>query len=265
MDAEGGVRRRVHATTKEEHTPAPSDEPMATWSAVSDSIKAAATTFRKKHGRPAVLVIDSAELIAKERPEFLTKLQNFAKQRTDEGNLRVVLVSSDGSVLQQLKSRSAWSRALDPFEVGDICDEDAVELLRVQGVGDDQARVAVRDITGGRFALLQRYVGSWAAKGNEATCDERFALVEEQLRAAVKLPRDHPLFRELVKRTVLDSATTDALVSEDTRKALLAENILAAHFPRTKAYSFHSRYVESFFKGVFAADAEGPKPVGSGG
>ena len=258
VDAEGGVRRRrVNATAMEERKHLPSEEPMATWSAVSDSIKDAAIAFKKKRGRPAVLVIDSVELIAKKKPEFLADLQTFAKQMTDGGNLRVVFVSSDDSVLQQLKSRSAWSRALKPpYEVGDIDDTDAVEFLTGKGVEENQAAEAVRDITGGRFELLNDYVAAYNEAGNKDARDEKFALVEEQLRTSVKLPRDHPLFRELLKRCTLDSATTDALVSEEARKALLAENILAAHFPRTKAYTFHSRYVETYFKGVFAAEGK---------
>jgi KaiC/GvpD/RAD55 family RecA-like ATPase len=257
VDAEGGARRRINATTKEERTPKPSEEPMATWSAVSDSIKAAAIKFHDKHGRPAVLVIDSVELIAKEAPEFLTKLQNFAKQRTDSGTLRVVFISSDGSVLKQLKSQSAWSRALKPpFEVGDIPDADAVEFLKGKGVAEEQAAEAVRVITGGRFALLTDYVAAYNAMGNKAAAAELFNAVEEQLSERVKLPRDHALFRALVEKGVVDAKAANALVSEDTRSALLAENILAAHYPRTKAYTFHSRYVETFFKGVFGVEGE---------
>jgi hypothetical protein len=244
--------------------PALSEEPMATWSAAADSIQAAAIKFHEKHGRPAVLILDSVELIAKDNPAFLIKLQSFAKQWTDMGTLRVVLISSDGSVLKLLRSQSAWSRALKPpFEVGDIADADAVQFLMGKGVEENQAAEAVRDITGGRFALLSDYVAAYKAVGNKAAREELFKTIEKQLRGPVKLPRDHALFRALVENGAVDSNTADALAPEDAQKALLAGNILAGHYSHTKAYTFHSRFVQSFFTGVFGAKRE--EGAGQGG
>jgi hypothetical protein len=47
-----------------------SDEPDATWAAVRDVLLKAAAAFRAKHGRPAVLIIDAADYVAKKRPSF---------------------------------------------------------------------------------------------------------------------------------------------------------------------------------------------------
>jgi hypothetical protein len=253
-----GVRRRINATTKEEREPLPSEEPMATWNSVSDSIKAASIKFHEKHGRPAVLIFDSSERIAKASPAFLAELQEFAKDMTDSGILRVVFVSSDGSVLAQLRGRSAWSRALKPpFEVGDISDADAVEFLKGKGVEEEQATEAVRDITGGRFALLTDYLSAYKSVGNKVALREFWNSIEEQLSERVKLPPDHAFFRKMVEQGCVDSATARSLVSEETRKALLSGNIVAAHYARTQALTFHSRYVETFFKRVFAESDEG--------
>jgi hypothetical protein len=46
-----------------------------------------------------------------------------------------------------------------PFEVGDISDKEAVEFLTRKGVEEKQAEEAVRDITGGRFELLNEVRG----------------------------------------------------------------------------------------------------------
>jgi hypothetical protein len=252
FDAEGGVRRRINATTKEENKPEPSREPMATWSLVSDSIKVAAMMFRKKYGRPAILIIDSAERIAKKNPEFLAELQDFAKDRTDEGNLRVVFVSSDGSVLQQLKSRSAWSRAFKPpYEVGDIFDKDAVDFLKGKGVEENQAIEAVMNITGGRFELLNDYVAAYKVMGNKSTYEQLFKETILSLRLA-GLEKNHEFFKILVTNQSIDDDPARILWKDkfdSTMKILLEKNIIAAHPNLT--YTFHSRYVETFFKKVF--------------
>jgi hypothetical protein len=260
VDLIAGLRRRVNATTKEERAPLPSNEPMVTWNRVSRSIKAAAITFCEKHGRPAALIIDSAELIAKENPKFLSLLQTFAKKMTDDGILRVVFVSSDGSVFKQLDSENASSRSLDPYEVGDICDEDAVVFLTGKGVEKNQAVEAVRDITGGRFALLQRYVGSWAAKGNKATSEKLFEKTSMVLDAS-HIDERHEFFRALVDKTTIKDRPARQLWGgtdkfDSAMRVLVGNNIVSAHPNST--YTFHSRHVETFFKEVF-------RPGGGGG
>jgi hypothetical protein len=254
VDVEAGIVRRMNMETREVRDVPLSEEPSATWGKAALAIKAAASAFKKKHGRPAVLVIDSAELLAKQAPAFLEELQLFAKQRTDEGNLRMIFVSSDGSVAEQLDSRSASSRGLDPVEVGDICDKDAVEFLKGKGVEESQATEAVRDITGGRFALLQRYVGSWAAKGNEATRADLHKKTMNSLRLAGLDPR-HAFFHALVAQLRIDDDPARDMLGVEHQsilRTLLEKNIVAAHPDLT--YTFHSRYVETFFTRVFAQE-----------
>ena len=151
------------------------EEPAGTWRKAAIAITQAAIKFLHKHNRPAVLIIDSAERLAQENPAVLQQLQLFAKQRTDEGCLRVVFVSSDRSVLEQLLSRSAKSRMRKPpFEVCDISDKEAVEFLTRKGVEQEKAEEAVRDITGGRFVLLNDYIRVWRSAGNDATRQKLF-------------------------------------------------------------------------------------------
>jgi hypothetical protein len=57
----------------------------------------------------------------------------------------MVFISSDGSVLKQLKGQSAWSRALKPpFEVGDIADADAARRAEILSVGHPRRVLAAR-------------------------------------------------------------------------------------------------------------------------
>jgi hypothetical protein len=234
-------------------------EPNASWATALEFIKAAAIKFHEKHGRPVVLIIDGVERIAEQNPLFLHRLQGDAhRAAADCGALRVVLVASDGGALAQLKSHSAWSRACEPFEVGDISDEDAVEFLKSRGVPDKAAAEAVSDCTGGRLVLLHTHAARRSfGSGNKEVLKDHFRFIKEQLRNRVKVPRDHALFRALVERGAIGADEAAALASADALDALVKAFILSAHHPQAKAYTFHSRYVETFFKGVFAAEGRG--------
>jgi hypothetical protein len=224
----------------------PDTEPSATWVRASLAIRGAAIKFYDKHKRPAVLIIDGVELFAEKNPEFLANLQDFAKDRTDEGSLRMVFVSSDGSVLEQFQRRSAWSRAHDPFEVGDISDKEAVEFLTRKGVAEEKAEEAVRDITGGRFELLNDYLH--VSESNDAKRQQLFNETKKSLRLA-GLSAHHELFRTLVaQKYVRDDPARDLCGDQHDQilRSLLDMNIIAAHPDYT--FTFHSRHVESFFK-----------------
>ena len=235
----------------------PDTEPSATWVRASLAIRGAAIKFYDKHKRPAVLIIDGVELFAEKNPEFLANLQDFAKDRTDEGSLRMVFVSSDGSVLEQLKRRSAKSRMRKlPFEVGDISDKEAVEFLKRKGVEQEQAEEAVRDITGGRFELLNDYLS--VSTGNDATRQELFKETRDAVES-VGIDERHPLFGALVAQQRIDKSPAKRLLgakADTTLCALLDKNIIAAHPDYT--FTFHSRHVESFFKQEVETQSDSP-------
>lgn len=129
VDVTGGIRRLLSQVTKEEKLPAAKEEPRATWLQLYPQLLEGSAAFRRKHGRPATLVLDGVDVIAKEDPAFLDMLQIFAKNAADAGTMRVIFVSSDGTAPTRLESRSEWSRAANPLEVGDISDEEAVNFL----------------------------------------------------------------------------------------------------------------------------------------
>ncbi len=173
----------------------------------------------------------------------------------------MVFVSSDGSVLEQFQSQSAMSRMRKPpFEVGDVSDTDAVEFLKGKRVEEKQAEEAVRDITGGRFALLNDYLRGWRSAGNDATRQELFDKTQKVLHKA-NISKHHDLFRVLVTEQRIKDSQVRSLCGEKadaTLSALLEKNIIAAHPNET--FTFHSRHVESFFKGVFASPAATSPP-----
>jgi hypothetical protein len=235
------------------------EEPAGTWRKAAIAIRQAAIKFRRKHKRPAVLIIDSAELLAQKNPAFLEQLQDFSKDRTDEGCLRMVFVSSDGSVLEQFQSRSAKSRMRKPpFEVGDVSDKEAVEFLKGEGVAEKQAEEAVRDITGGRFELLNDYLRVWRFAGNDATRQELFKATRDLLKLGDFNPA-HKFFRALVSQERIDVDPARNMWGDKhitALRALLDKNIIAAHPDLT--FTFHSRHVESFFKQEVETQSDSP-------
>ena len=65
-----------------------------------EALEAAARGYVRKKGKPAVLVIDSAELLAEH--DALGELLEAAKGWADRGLVRMVLVSSDDAFVQRL-------------------------------------------------------------------------------------------------------------------------------------------------------------------
>lgn len=96
-------------------------------------------TCSAKHGRPMTLVIDDVQKLAREKPQFRLKLQEFAKDCADGGHLRVVLVSSDLTVLTFLQDNTSMYRCKRPLEVGesDISAAAAVEYLLARLTKED--------------------------------------------------------------------------------------------------------------------------------
>ena len=207
----------------------------------------AAAKFKAKHGRPMVLIIDSADRLAKQCPAFLELLQDFAKKRADEGNLRIVFISSDGSALPLMMARSSWSRAKKPpFEIGEIPDDQAVEYLMKKGIREDEAKLAVANLTGGLFVSLNDFAtASLKGMTYEQLAEQRDRALRKRL-LVLKVVADHALFRQLVKHANI--GTDDALglgMEEAQLDLLLKNNILAVHPNDT--YTFYDRHIATWF------------------
>src|SRR5436305_12029923 len=62
-----------------------------------------AREFKAKNGRPAVLVFDNINYLAKEDPKRLWVLQQFAKKAADSSEFIIVFVCSEGNAPVQMK------------------------------------------------------------------------------------------------------------------------------------------------------------------
>ena len=246
IDWRGAVRRRVEATTKDEAHVDLSKEPLETWLTITRPLEAAAMEFYQKYNRPMTLVIDGVhKFVDKDSaaPHFLHKLQDFAKDAATTGNLQVVFVSSDKTALVHMQGNSSWSRAGTPFEIGDIDDKDAADFL-VRRSGLDQARATelVRDVTGGRFALLLK---ADASTDVAATRKQKYTATDTMLKQ-LGLSPTHPFFTQLVASKCIDTNKALDVLEKEKIEALLTANVIAARANGT--YVAHSRHVETFLE-----------------
>jgi hypothetical protein len=175
-----------------------------------------------------VLIIDAADLIAKDNPSFFRKLQDFAKAGADKGTIRLVFVSIEGVALPLLHSNSAWSRARQPYEIGDISDSQAIDYLVRCNVPADRATNAVTAITAGRFALLTEFEDAFSIKSNEQWRDE---LYDRLLSSLKKLQIDpkNAAFKFLGLNLRAKESTILEHLNSIQIESLLRANVLSFH------------------------------------
>lgn len=219
------------------------------WGVLATALKEGAHAFRVKHGRPAVLVIDGVDNIARKDADFFRALQLFAKECSTMGSLRIVFVLSEGRTLQTLRESSAWLSAGMPFEVQDIDDDLAVAHLVSQGVVRPEAQEAVRTLAGGRFTLLSRVASSMPRQSLAAIKSELDVWTSVALITAGIAPT-HGLFRELLAAGRVSSCEARTHLSDwggpKTLDALLAAHILDLH--HNGDCTAHARYIEVFLQ-----------------
>lgn len=242
-----GIRSGWRRWWKDEVPVNISKEPLASFLLIRDHLLASAELFKEKHGRPMVLVIDSTDVLAKEDPKFLGKLQDFAKNCADQGTLRIVFISSDGSALSLFMSRSAWSRAeKPPFEIGEIDDQEAVAFLVKRSVPTEEAEKAVKDITGGLFAALNDFISNHK-KGKSH--EEIVKILDKTTNEAMKDLTIEPkgeFFKVLVDKKFIYSDQARDYFSKDQLELMLKHKILAVH-PNQTYTTFYDRHVAVWF------------------
>ncbi|RIB30803.1 P-loop containing nucleoside triphosphate hydrolase protein [Gigaspora rosea] len=220
------------------------------WNLLSMQLLNTAHHYMKEYKRPIVLVLDQVDRIAKRDPMFFEILQDFAKDCADRGTLVIVFIASDGLVPRVMQSRSAWSRAKIPFEVGDISDDEAMEFLQGSGIDKKNAEDVVKYLTGGRFILLRDFQKESRYDANSKILfselkKEMFTQIERSL-DTVDLPVNHKFFIKLIETKHMDIKQAKTIIPLNMIRKLVEANIIKEHEDRT--VSFHSRYIETYFK-----------------
>ena len=113
----------------------------------------AATTFKTKYKKTPVLFINGIDILTKRDEVLCEALITKAKILANSNTLRIVLISSEGSIMPILERLSASNRAII-YEVGDLRDMEALKYLIENGVGIKAAKESVNCV-GGRLVYLQ--------------------------------------------------------------------------------------------------------------
>jgi hypothetical protein len=240
--------------------------PVDFWGEMEKKLKEVAFEYRQKHGQPAVLVIDGADIIVKQNQPFFSVLQDFAKASADSGDLRVVFVSSDGTAVDFLQSRSAISRAEAPLVIPGVPDDQAVKYLLEKKLVETQAKAAVREVTGGSFVKMNDYVRE-ANKGrtHEEIVRSEHTVIRDELKDLgldVKLK----LFEQLVKqgslpadlvRDLLVDGKVPAEKASEVRSRLVDKNIISR--VGKSDYQFNNQAVRFFFESLYLKKDETKK------
>jgi len=141
-----------------------SDDQVQAFGEVMSVLKTSASWYKADFGKVPVLIIDGVDILAKKYKEICCQLVSYAKVLANDDELKLVLVSSEGTILPLIKHLSGTNRAL-MYEVGDITDKEAENYLVQVGVEPEKAKKLV-NVIGGRLvhlrtsvALLGRYTG----------------------------------------------------------------------------------------------------------
>ncbi|CAI2190537.1 19455_t:CDS:2 [Funneliformis geosporum] len=214
------------------------------WELLSMRLSNVASYYMRKHKRPIILVLDQVDRIAKQDPIFFGILQDFAKDHADRRSIIIVFIAT----------RSAWSRVTIPFEVGDIPDEQAIKFLQDFKIDPKIAEHVVKYLTGGRFSLLKRFLSEHQINQGKNSFEEfKEKLFWETKRDLymMKLPRNHEFFLKLANVHHIEIEEARSYMPIDMIHKLVDINILKEHQDFT--VSFHSRYVDTYFKEVLQA------------
>ena len=71
--------------------------------------KHASAVYKKKHGKPPVIVYDNVSLLFNENPKILDILQDDAKDNADFSKYIAVFVCSEGSVPRRMECKYWYS------------------------------------------------------------------------------------------------------------------------------------------------------------
>lgn len=221
-------------------------------------LKLSSEKYKQTYQKPATLIIDACDLIAKNDKELLNDLQSHAKKYVDSKSLVIIFVSSEGLVLPLLEKSSDWSRAGRVCYIGDIPDEEAKKYLTDKKISSDTALYAVENVSGGRFEVLNKIANEMEGITDEdcGSKNNHLAIVKKmeiEFHAEtntdlkkIGVPKTNLLFKHLIKSGFVAKDKALDWVDEDKISSLLKANIISAHPDKT--YAINVRHVKTYLE-----------------
>ena len=148
-----------------------------------------------------------------------------------------------------MQKDSSFSRAGQPYEVGDISDEEAIRYLLSKNADLSRDRVtdAVLTITGGRFELLTTFEKNYKKDSNDEIRKQLYGELDRKLFGNSSiLDEDHEFFKLLLQGPVAIRAALRTGVTNKQLDQLTKANVVSFH--RKQTYTVHSRYIAHYFK-----------------
>ena len=171
---------------------------------VISTIQKSAKVFKKAYGYAPTLFIDGADLLAKNDEKIMKHLISHAKILSNEKILRIVLISSEGSVVPLLGDSSHMNRSAKLMEVGDISDKEAMKFLNKYIESEELCAKLVAYI-GGRFAYLVQCIGLYEFHRIDDSSANVFELIKKDLfclkrqKQYVAIEKTKPLSTKVLK------------------------------------------------------------------
>ena len=122
--------------------------------------------------------IDGIDLVAKSDENVFRKIVNEAKCLANAGSLRIVLVSSEGTIMPLLHNNSSYSRA-KTIEILDIDKEKTVKYM-VDYEMPEMLAINVFALVGGRLTMLVSCLDTFRQHRND-TEDDLYAKIEHRI------------------------------------------------------------------------------------
>ena len=220
---------------------------------VIEKLAERAVEYRRKHGHLPSLFIDGIDIVAKFDDTLFTKLVVLAKKYSNENQLQIVFVSSEGHIIPLMQKTSSSSRAMSIVEVMDVCDDQAKDFLIKKGMPENLA-INVVKLTGGRLIhLLQAhrvYIDTaFLAEDNQMRAIESVLYTRVVQHSMMSLRKNYELGKEVINHIVENGdadPNNSIFASEDmerTIKCLVEANVL--RYTVTGKLSWHNKLIRN--------------------
>lgn len=244
------------------HHQLPKDDPWASMDYIFRVLIRVSMKYKLRHNKMPVVFIDGCDALAKDNARSFARLVYLAKVLINDKILRIVFVSSEGSIIPEIQKSSAINRCATLHEIGDIDDKQAVKYLCQHNVPVGIAKGVVETV-GGRFVYLKRAMLNYHTAKLDASSG-RVSCVEEITRDIINF-KTKPQKTELIKHKeigeiILEQLRTKGYIKvddfknhdrdikkiEEAIKGLLGVNLI--RYNKDLDFTWHSRIEENVFK-----------------
>ncbi|RHZ49950.1 hypothetical protein Glove_508g88 [Diversispora epigaea] len=224
------------------------------WWRALKAFKRGARAYKAKYNKPAVIIYDNVDRLVHKNLEILDILQDDAKDNADDRIYIAVFISSEDTILRRMKSRSSWSRAEMPMEIGGLNKEESMKYLAEKHKITEEAE-KLYELVGGHILGLTAVAHDFLLGKSIEDIGAKILLDAYDKFNSAKLLEDQK-HHEAGKR-VIDALLSSKEISIEKFKELFANeeeygevleaNVFAFH-PSRNTVSFQSQSIEYYIR-----------------